>query len=477
VKQIFFIITFLLFAILIGCSRDSDPISSEQPIDMPINTVPIFPSQTYSIGEANFTSFVALGNSITSGFQSGALFEEGQLASFPNLIYKQVKELGATTEFQMPIIREPGMGTRINVTFTSSAGWNITSKDVVALPSNILLFRAYNNLAVPGAVLWIPNAEGNPISDMFESISFLNASRNNPLFLVILRTSLYGENIYLQAKSLKPTFITLWIGNNDVLGYAISGGTSPTSPTPDNIFQALYQRVIDSLLTTGAQIVVANIPDISSIPYFKVGPPYYLDDSGNKVYYWGVTKNGVRKLDDDDYLTMNGYSATKNGLGKSQNSPLTDDLILDKDEVQIAKNSTNAFNQIINSICNNTMLSDGKPISVVDVNQLLNQIDNGGIQIGGEHFTSEFIIGNTFSFDGIHPSNKGHAIIANEFIRVINSRYNANIPFVDVSKIKGIDDVSLVKKLSSSNSTQINFEPDFNNNFKNFLKLFQANIK
>jgi lysophospholipase L1-like esterase len=474
-KQILFIITFLLFAIFIGCSRDDDPISPEQPVNMPpVNDVPTFPNQTYFIGEANFTSFVSLGNSITSGFQSGALFEEGQLASFPNLIYKQVKELGANTGFQMPIIREPGMGTRISVSFTS-AGWHITSRDVVALPSNILLLRAYNNLAVPGAVLWIANGAANLISDMFESISFLTASRNNPLFLVILRTSLYGENIYLQAKSLKPTFITLWIGNNDVLGYATSGGTSPSSPTPDNMFQILYQRVIDSLLTTGAQIVVANIPDVSSIPYFKVGPPYYLDDAGNKVYYWGATKNGVRKLDDDDYLTMNGYSAAQIGLGKSQDSPLTDDLILDKYEVQIAKNSTNSFNQIINSICNNTMLSDGKPLPVVDVNQLLNQISNGGIQVGGEHFTSEFITGNTFSFDGIHPSNKGHAIIANEFIKVINSRYDANIPFVDVSKIKGIDDVSLVKKLSSSNSKQINFEPDFNEKFKNVLKLFQPN--
>jgi hypothetical protein len=36
------------------------------------------------------------------------------------------------------------------------------------------------------------------------------------------------------------------------------------------------------------------------------------------------------------------------------------------------------------------------------------------------------------SFDGLHPSNTGYAIIAYEFIDVINKAYGTHIPQIDV---------------------------------------------
>jgi hypothetical protein len=42
-----------------------------------------------------------------------------------------------------------------------------------------------------------------------------------------------------------------------------------------------------------------------------------------------------------------------------------------------------------------------------------------------------------FSLDGIHPTSQGYGIIANEFIKAVNTKYNASIPLVDVSTIPG----------------------------------------
>ena len=82
-----------------------------------------------------------------------------------------------------------------------------------------------------------------------------------------------------------PTFFSLWIGNNDVLSYATSGGTginqlgnlNPATYggndiTDPNVFGSAYSTLLDGLTANGAKGVVANIPDITSIPFFSTIP-------------------------------------------------------------------------------------------------------------------------------------------------------------------------------------------------------------
>jgi hypothetical protein len=42
--------------------------------------------------------------------------------------------------------------------------------------------------------------------------------------------------------------------------------------------------------------------------------------------------------------------------------------------------------------------------------------------VGGITLTSAFLSGGLFGYDGIHPTDLGYALIANEWIRLINSR-------------------------------------------------------
>lgn len=455
-KRIYFTFV-IIFLVFWGCSKEDVPTSPGR-------------ANNNFVGNADFTRYVAVGNSLTAGYQDGALFKEGQLYSYPNLIANQVKGLGINLDFQIPFIAEPGIGSRISITKITSSGAEVAINTVVSAPENLSLTRPYNNLGIPGSVVWIPNSNGLPISDVFQSVSFLTSSqRNNPFFAIVLRSEIFGKNLIAQVKAINPTFITVWLGNNDVLGYATSGGTSPSSPTPTTIFQQLYKMMIDSLSSIGAQMVVANIPDVTVIPYFTTVMPYIVSN-GVKMYLWGQTQNGVRQLTDNDYVVFTAQNYLKLGVGLTQSNPLPNNLVLDRDEVAIAQQAVNSFNQIISSICSSTKLKDDKSIPVVDINKFLYDIKKNGYIIAGEKYTSDYIKGNLFSFDGVHPSSKGQALVANEFIKVINDRYKANIPFVDFTAIPGLK-IPVSKSIKGVNNFY--FQDNFEEKYQEILKLFK----
>ena len=58
--------------------------------------------------------------------------------------------------------------------------------------------------------------------------------------------------------------------------------------------------------------------------------------------------------------------------------------------------------------------------------------------MGDRRLTTDFL-GGLFSLDGIHPTNTGYAIIANEFIKALNHRFHAGIPPVDVEAVLSDD--------------------------------------
>ena len=45
-------------------------------------------------GQANFTKFVSIGNSLTSGYRAGALYIDGQNESFPSMMAQQMALAG-----------------------------------------------------------------------------------------------------------------------------------------------------------------------------------------------------------------------------------------------------------------------------------------------------------------------------------------------------------------------------------------------
>jgi hypothetical protein len=61
-----------------------------------------------------------------------------------------------------------------------------------------------------------------------------------------------------------------------------------------------------------------------------------------------------------------------------------------------------------------------------------------GVTINGYTATTVFL-GGLFGLDGIHPTNTGYALIANQFIAALNTRFSSSIATVNVSTVAAND--------------------------------------
>ena len=454
-KLKFKFLTILLFSALLVISCD-DFTEVEAPVQNSVS------------GNANFARFVSIGNSITAGYQSGTIYQSGQMYSYGNLIAQQVG-----TPYEIPYVSDPGLGGRMELlNLAPTIYYNPTKGSLL----NANYPAPYNNLGVPGAltydVLFATNST-NCASAVF-------ANSPNPYFDVILRNSVLNKGTQLeQALSLAPTFITLWIGNNDVLGYATTGGTSPAAPTPAAQFGQLFGGIAQGLnqyaTQTGAKVVVANIPSVTAIPFFTtVGAQMATNanipwsalplgfvyqkagetgvGSGSATQQNLLVGNVLVTLKGSTYATLLGQATgkfykdnnfpglpagidTTKPFGFHPQNPFPNAFVLDPDEITVANNAVAAYNTTIATLAQNF------GFGLVDINTKFNEFRAGdfanGTIVNGIKFKTLFIIGGLFSLDGVHPSNQAHGIVANEFIKVINSKFGANIPLIDVSTIPG----------------------------------------
>ncbi|MDP4290885.1 MAG: SGNH/GDSL hydrolase family protein, partial [Bacteroidota bacterium] len=81
-----------------------------------------------SAGNVDFTSYVAIGNSLTSGYQDGDLFRSGQQNSYPSMLATQFNYVGRKGEFKQPLMAdETGFGNRLKFTGMTATGPVIVS--------------------------------------------------------------------------------------------------------------------------------------------------------------------------------------------------------------------------------------------------------------------------------------------------------------------------------------------------------------
>lgn len=242
----------------------------------------------YSTGEADFTNFVSVGNSLTAGFADNALYIEGQENSFPNIMAKQFELLGGG-DFVQPLMNDnlgglllggnQIMDTRL-VLGVDEEG-NPGPRNISGTPTTEITNSVYggqmNNFGVPGAKSFHLVAPG------YGNVAGVQAGAANPYFV---RFASSNETTVLgDAMEQNPSFFSLWIGNNDILGYATAGGAGvnqqgnldPTTYggndiTDINVFGSVYSNLTETLASSTSGGVVFNIPDVTTIPFFTTVP-------------------------------------------------------------------------------------------------------------------------------------------------------------------------------------------------------------
>lgn len=226
-------------------------------------------------GSADFSRYVALGNSLTSGFSDNALFIASQENAYPKLMADQFALAGGG-EFKTPFMNDNVGGMLLGGNMIAPPRLIFANGAPTVLPNavptteiGVPLTGPFNNMGVPGAKSFHLLAPG------YGDVTGLANGTANPYF-VRFRSS-PSTTIIADAMAQNPTFFSLWIGNNDVLGYATTGGDGTNPITPEALFTQAYNGLITTLTSNGAKGVVANIPDVSTIPHFKVVPFNALD--------------------------------------------------------------------------------------------------------------------------------------------------------------------------------------------------------
>lgn len=369
-----------------------------------------------SSGEADFTTYVALGDAYSAGYTDGALGRRGQESSFPNIIAGQLAAVG-NKGFTQPLVKSNGS--------VGSAGTGYLTLEVVGQsllpvsgPGDMAIFaeKVYSP-AAPVHNLGVPGAQSSHLlATVVGSNPLKYYSELNPFFGRFATSK--TTSVVTDALALEPTFISLWIGGNDVLGYALDGGEKgePTSPT---MFRNYMSIIANQLFTGETKGVIANIPDIESMPFFT----YLLSDKFEPLLISDEEAfAGKRQLVVGEKVLLTAAAALQAGAGQSLDKPLGAQFVLDLKELKEINDATMAYNETIKDI------ADQYGLAFVDLNALMKEISTDGIIRDGNRYSSTFVSGGVFSLDGIHATARGSAIIANAFIKAINKQYNANIP-------------------------------------------------
>jgi hypothetical protein len=301
-------------------------------------------------------------------------------------------------------------------------------------------------------------------------------------------------------KNSNATFFTNWLGNNDVLGWALAGGNNgaTTIPglgtinlselTPVSVFRNKYDSILDAFQTMGAKGVCATIPDVTSIPFFTTVPhnPIPMDQATatqvNSAYaqYNGgldLMVNGgfitaaeaaERKINftagsnnaivimDESLTDLTPYNA---GLINMRQATAADLIILSATSdigkvfspTQIYGVSVPFADSLVltkaevmevqnhTSMLNNEIRTSASNhgVAVVDMHSYMFELQ-AGMTFDGVDYTAKYIEGGAFSLDGVHPNTRGYAIIANKFIETINAYYGSNLRTVPVQNYRGI---------------------------------------
>ena len=293
----------LLVGGLFSCTKDAVRESDQQKPGVP--EVPV-----------DFTKYISIGNSITFGYADGAAYKEAQESSFPSILAKSLN-----TDMKQALVNAGGgTGYMYLSGIDPGTGMPIIGKETPSDGLTTKFLEPINNMGVPGIRAVDMGLPGYGAANPFMGRLIDNSKLASTKYVDIVGEALSDA-----------TFATFWLGNNDILGFASTGGaygemgdaSSPAyrmSGLPEvSIFTLNYKFMTDLLVEKRA--ILANIPPIEATPFFTtVGPQVYggIVMDPNNPYI--LDANSAAML--NEIYKMAGYTTDEDALFvEGQNFP------------------------------------------------------------------------------------------------------------------------------------------------------------
>jgi len=366
-----------------------------------------------------FARYVSMGNSITAGFQSAGINDSTQVLAYGNLLARQMQ-----TPYFQPLLNRPGCPPPIV---------NVFLRTVVGPPLNPALPCALrkpqpvpppflNDVAVPGA--------GS--EDVLTNLS-PNSGPNT------LTTILLGGLSQVEAmQRANPTFVSVWVGNNDVLGPATdtANAGNPAEILDPTVFAARYDSLLDAIGQTPAagKGILIGVNDVVTIPYLSYGSVYLgAKLAGALPANFNVSLDcAPRALGGVGDTTLVPFRYGFGLIAASAAGPVTLDCL---DDHNITPSELAGLHAVV--VAYNTHIAaqaTSRGYAFIDPNPAILAVKADTAQFAvfphanpqdPKFTTSPF--GDAFSRDGVHPSTASHKLIANYLIQTINAKYGTHL--------------------------------------------------
>lgn len=381
-----------------------------------------------------FLRYVALGNSITAGFQSGGLSDSTQQRAYPVVLAER-----AGADFAVPLFNDPGCPPPfVESVLEGTRRIGDAADDTCGLRS-VPAPRFVQNLAVPSARI----------------ATLLDASvASNALTFFILG----GRTQIERMREVDPTLVSIWIGNNDALEAAVTG--QPENLTPVGEFEESLDSVVAAVQeSTAREVILIGVVNPLAVPALQPG-----------AYFWAAQETArgeggelpVEVLPDcspESPLSLNLVSILAfRAEDVSAISCDPDDqqanqglfLLAEEERAAIAAR-VDAFNTALSSA------ADANDWIYIDPNQIMGQFLDDPERLrkcqdlAPENFedvppqdfeqaffqavaetcpdpNAENPFGSLLSLDAIHPSTEAHRLVADAIAAALNAAHGLDLP-------------------------------------------------
>lgn len=360
-----------------------------------------------------FVRYVSLGNSITAGFQSGGIHRLFQRQAYPVLLAER-----AGADFGVPALNLPGCPPPLAAPLSTER-----TSDVACAYRDFDAPPLVQNLAVPGATV-------------IDATDVTGPAANT------LATLILGGRTQVEAMlAAEPTLVSVWLGNNDALGAAMTGDT--TRLTPVDVFEEAFSAIGDAIDATpaGSAILIGVANPVAIVPALQPGAYFWaVEQSGEAPVPLEVSDNCAPGTDGGARLVSFQVVAQGLPVDCAEDAP----FVLTAEEAAAVVARVHAFNTIIADAAEARDWIYVDPTvsligpALVDPDLVRKCQDLGSAQTAQEiaaaveetcpHPDAPNFFGSYFTFDGVHPSGAAHAVIADTLAGRLNAELGLSLP-------------------------------------------------